>query len=134
MHIAFIRFAFALLLPSVVFAQAPTYARERARIDSLVSAEIASTPIAGVSIAVVKGRDTIAMKGYGFSDVENDLPVTPASVFRIGSVTKQFTSSAIMQLVEKGRLSLADSLGALLPSVPATWRHSAMALAWPRTQ
>jgi len=110
------------LLPVVVAAQAPTYARERARIDSLVAADVASTPIAGLAIAVVKGRDTIAMRGYGYADVENDVPVTPASVFRIGSVTKQFTSAAIMQLVDKGRLSLDDTLGAMLPNMPAAWR------------
>lgn len=113
---------FLLAAPVVALAQAPTYATERARIDSLVSADVAGTPIAGVSIAVVKGRDTIAMKGYGLADVENDVPVTPASVFRIGSVTKQFTAAAIMQLVEKGRLSLDDTVGALLPSMPAAWR------------
>lgn len=117
-----LRSASLALLPSLAFAQAPSYARERARIDSVVSAEVSGTPIAGVAIAVVKGRDTILMKGWGLADVENDVPVSPASVFRIGSVTKQFTSAAIMQLVEKGRLSLADTLGALLPNMPAAWR------------
>src|SRR5262245_46717625 len=111
-----------VLIPALAFAQAPSYARERQRIDSMVGAEVSGTPIAGVAIAVVKGRDTIAMKGWGLADVENDVPVTPASVFRIGSVTKQFTSAAIMQLVDKGRLSLDDTLGAMLPNMPAAWR------------
>ena len=88
----------------------------------MLVAEVANTPIAGLAVAVVKGGDTLLMKGYGFSDVENDVPTTPASVFRIGSITKQFTSSAIMQLVEKGQLSLDDTLGALLPNMPAVWR------------
>src|SRR5437879_5065473 len=82
----------------------PSAAPERASIDSLVSAELSGTPIAGVSAAVVKGRDTIVMRGWGFADIENDVPVTPASVFRIGSITKQFTSAAIMQLVEQKKL------------------------------
>ena len=112
-----------IVAPSLALTQAPTYARERARIDSLVAAEVATVPIAGVSIAVVKGRDTIAMRGFGLADVENDVAVTPASVFRIGSVTKQFTSAAIMQLVEKGRLSLDDTLGALLANMPTPWRR-----------
>lgn len=119
--------ALPVLLPVFAsLAQAPSYARERAAIDSLVSAEVGNTPIAGVAVAVVKGRDTIAMRGWGFADVENDVPVTPASVFRIGSITKQFTSSAIMQLVERGRLSLDDTLGALLPNMPVAWRKATL--------
>ena len=117
-----IGFALILLVPPVAGSQAPSYARERARMDSLISAEVKGTPIAGLAFAVVKGRDTILARGWGFADVENEVPVTTASVFRIGSITKQFTSSAIMQLVEKGRLSLDDTLGALLPNMPVTWR------------
>ena len=90
--------------------------------DSLVSAEVTGTPIAGLAVAVVRGRDTILARGWGFADVENEVPVTTASIFRIGSITKQFTSSAIMQLVEKGRISLDDTLAALLPNIPTTWR------------
>ena len=106
----------------VADGQSPSYALERKRIDSLITAEVANTPIAGISVAVVKGRDTIAMRAWGFADLENDVAATPAHVFRIGSVTKQFTSAAIMQLVEKGRLSLDDTLGALLLNMPAAWR------------
>src|SRR6266566_5133124 len=115
-------FALILLVPAVAGSQAPSYARERARMDSLISAEVNGTPIAGLAVAVVKGRDTILSRGWGFADVENEVPVTTASIFRIGSITKQFTSSAIMQLVEKRRLSLDDTLGALLPNMPVTWR------------
>jgi D-alanyl-D-alanine carboxypeptidase len=117
-----LRYAVVLLIPTLAGSQAPSYARERARMDSLISAEVANTPIAGLAVAVVKGRDTILSRAWGFADVENEVPVTTASVFRIGSITKQFTSSAIMQLVEKGRLSLDDTLGALLPNMPVTWR------------
>jgi len=116
----------ALVAPAVAFAQAPSYARERARIDSLVSAEVAATPIAGISIAIVKGRDTVAMKGFGFADLENQVPATPEHIFRIGSVTKQFTSAAIMLLVENGKLSLDDTLGAMLPNMPAAWRKATL--------
>jgi CubicO group peptidase (beta-lactamase class C family) len=116
-----------LSLVAAASAQAQTlqsdrYARERARIDSLVADEVAVTPIAGVSIAVIKGRDTVALRGYGLADVENEVPVSVDHIFRIGSITKQFTSAAIMQLVEKGRLSLDDTLGAMLANTPAAWR------------
>lgn len=111
-----------MLAAPPALAQRPGYARERAAIDAYVSGEVARTPIAGLAVAVVKGRDTLAMKGWGFGDLENDVPATAGSVFRIGSITKQFTSAAIMQLVEQGRLALTDTLGALLPGMPPRWR------------
>jgi CubicO group peptidase (beta-lactamase class C family) len=81
-----------------------------ARIDSIVSAPISAGQVVGASIAVVKGRDTIAVKGYGKANLELDVPTPPRATYEIGSVTKQFTGAAIMQLVEQGKLSLDDDL------------------------
>lgn len=86
-------------------------------VDSLVNAALKDGPVAGFGIAVVKGRDTLVMKGYGYADLENDLPVTPQTIFRIGSVTKQFTSAAVMQLVEQGKVSLDDDITKYLPAL-----------------
>jgi len=85
------------------------------QIDSLATAAIRNGPVAGLSIAVVKGRDTIVMKGYGLADVENDIPATAQTVYRIGSITKQFTSAAVMQLVEQGKVSLDDDITKYFP-------------------
>jgi CubicO group peptidase (beta-lactamase class C family) len=106
-----------------VLAQAPREGRARVvrTIDSLANAFLADGPVAGVSVAVVKGRDTILMKGYGYADIENDVRATPMTVYRIGSITKQFTSAAIMRLVEQGKLALDDTLGKLLPGTSASW-------------
>jgi D-alanyl-D-alanine carboxypeptidase len=93
-----------------------------ATIDSLANAFLAQGPVAGVSVAVVKGRDTIVMKGYGLADIENDVRATPQTVHRIGSITKQFTAAAIMRLVEQGKLALDDTLAKLLPDVAPAWR------------
>jgi CubicO group peptidase (beta-lactamase class C family) len=110
-------------LPSTASAQpAAQRARAIATIDSLAMAFLADGPVAGVSVAVVKGRDTIVMKGYGLADVENDVPASAKTVYRIGSITKQFTSAAIMRLVDDGKLSLDDTLGRMLPSVTSAWR------------
>jgi D-alanyl-D-alanine carboxypeptidase len=104
-------------------AQAPVpRTRVVATIDSLATAFLADGPVAAVSVAVVKGRDTILMKGYGLADIENEVPATPRTVYRIGSITKQFTSAAIMRLVEQGKLSLEDTLGKLLPSAAPAWQ------------
>ena len=74
-----------------------------------------------MSVAVVRGRDTIVMKGYGLADVENDVAATAQSVYRIGSITKQFTAAAVMQLVEQNKVSLDDSIGKHLPHLAARW-------------
>jgi D-alanyl-D-alanine carboxypeptidase len=86
--------------------------------DSLANAALKSGPVAALSIAVVRGRDTVVMKGYGFADMENDVPATAQTVFRIGSVTKQFTSAAIMRLVEQGTVSLDDDVTKYVPNAP----------------
>ena len=83
--------------------------------DSVASAAVAERRTAGVSVAVVKNGKTILAKGYGFADLENDVPATPETVYRIGSITKQFTAAAIMRLMEQGKLSLDDTLQKFLP-------------------
>ena len=87
-------------------------------IDSVAGAAVAEHRTAGVSVAVVKNGRTVLAKGYGFADLENDVPATAETVYRIGSVTKQFTSAAIMRLVEQGKVSLDDTLQKFLPNYP----------------
>ncbi len=86
-----------------------------AKIDSLISAPIAAGNVAGASIAVVKGRDTIAVQGFGLANVELAVPTMPHASYEIGSVTKQFTGAAIMQLVEQGKVGLDDDISKYLP-------------------
>lgn len=90
--------------------------------DSLAQAFIAERRAPSVAIALVRGRDTIMMRAWGKADLEQDVPATPRSVYRIGSVTKQFTSSAVMQLVEQGKVKLDDSIATYLSTLPAAWR------------
>lgn len=85
------------------------------KIDSIISAPIMSGKLAGASIAVVKGRDTIAVRGFGKANLELDVPTPPRASYEIGSVTKQFTGVAIMQLVEQGKLGLDDDLKKYVP-------------------
>ncbi len=92
-----------------------------ARLDSISRAWLAAGPSAGASIAVVRGSDTLLLEGIGERDHERGLPATSATVYRIGSITKQFTSAAIMQLVEQGRIGLNDPLTKYLPQYPQ-WR------------
>ena len=86
-----------------------TLARSRAEmvraIDSLAMAPVARGQVAGISVAVVKGRDTILIKGYGSADLDLDVATPANAVDEIGSVTKQFTTAALLQLVEHGKLT-----------------------------
>jgi CubicO group peptidase (beta-lactamase class C family) len=55
-------------------------------------------------------------KGYGFADLENEVTATEHTVYRIGSITKQFTAAVILQLAEQGKLNLDDNIRHFLPS------------------
>jgi CubicO group peptidase (beta-lactamase class C family)/pimeloyl-ACP methyl ester carboxylesterase/quercetin dioxygenase-like cupin family protein len=101
-------------------AQLPRRDRDRiaAAVDSLAADALKGGQAAGMSIAVVRGRDTLVFKGYGKADLELDVPTPARAVYQIGSITKQFTAVAILQLMEQGRLSLDDELTKFLPNYP----------------
>jgi len=112
-----------LLFPFAVNAQALPPVPAVARIaDSLAQAFIADRSAPSVAIALVRGRDTITIRAWGKADLEQGVAATPLSVYRIGSVTKQFTSAAVMQLVEQGKVKLDDSIAVYLTALPAAWR------------
>jgi CubicO group peptidase (beta-lactamase class C family) len=94
----------------------------QSRIDSVVKAEMARQKIPGVGVAVVKGGEVLLSKGYGEANVEHHVPVTPETVFQSGSVGKQFTSAAVMLLVQDGKIALTDSITKYFPNAPASWK------------
>ncbi len=93
-----------------------------ARIDSLATAFLREAPAAGLTLGVVRGADTLVLRGYGWADTAGHRVAGPSTVYRVGSITKQFTAAAVLQLVEQGRLALADTLGRFLPQYPR-WGH-----------
>ncbi|HSJ25391.1 MAG TPA: serine hydrolase domain-containing protein [Longimicrobiales bacterium] len=134
-HRAIHAFLAALLLVAsagVSHGQAPAQARvpdramDRAtlvsRLDSIAGAPVQEGRAAGISVAIVHGRDTLLLKGYGKANVELDVPMPAAAVHEIGSVTKQFTAAAILQLRDEGRLSLDDDLTKYFPDYPTGGR------------
>jgi CubicO group peptidase (beta-lactamase class C family) len=76
---------------------------------------------AGLNAAVlVELNETkVISKGYGYSDLENKIKITPATIFDIGSVTKQFTATAILRLEREGKLKVQDSISRYFDNVPA---------------
>jgi len=88
-----------------------------AKIDAVMSA-VYKPGQPGAAIIVQKDGRTIIRKGYGMADLELGVPVTPDMVFRLGSITKQFTAVSILSLAQEGKLSLQDEITKFLPDYP----------------
>ena len=85
-------------------------------IDLLMIAYQGRVP--GASVLVLKDGKPLVRRGYGFADLEAGVEATPATNYRLASVTKQFTAAAILLLSEDGKLGLDDRLRRWLPSLP----------------
>ena len=111
-------------LPVVADAQAawPTVGTAQRTIDSLALSFADPKNVPATAISVVRGNDTLIFRAFGMANLELATPATVSTVFRIGSVTKQFTSAAVLQMIEEGKLALTDTIGRWLPGLPATWR------------
>lgn len=99
-------------------AAAPVAETMAQRIDAAV-APLYKADAPGATIIVVKDGKTVFRKAYGMADVANRIPLTPGTTMRIGSITKQFTSAAILLLADEGKLSLQDDITKHLPDFPA---------------
>ncbi len=80
-----------------------------------IEEQMAYRQMPGLTIGIVYDQELIWAKGYGYSDLENQTPATPQTLYRIASITKTFTSTAIMQLRDAGQLRLDDPVKDYLP-------------------
>jgi D-alanyl-D-alanine carboxypeptidase len=110
--------AIAVLLAAPLVYAAPEPSQDvAARIDQVLSATYkADAP--GVTVIVVKDGKTLLRKAYGLADVEHKLPLAADTPMRLGSITKQFTSTAILMLAEEGKIKLDDDITVYLPDYP----------------
>src|SRR4030095_1157768 len=92
------------------------------RVDEYVNSEMRRQHIPGLSLAVIKDGQIILAKGYGLANVELQVAVTPETIFQSGSMGKQFTATAVMMLVEEGKISLTDSITEYFTDAPASWQ------------
>ena len=106
---------FALLTTSVTAVAQPDRASLVRKLDSLAGSGVLENRTAGIAAAVVRGNDTLLFKGYGKADVEWNIPMPVDAMFEIGSITKQFTAVALLQLRDEGKLSLDDEITKWLP-------------------
>jgi CubicO group peptidase (beta-lactamase class C family) len=92
-------------------------------VDDLVQHEISVQKIPGISIAVIENGKILKARGYGFADLELDVPASAETVYQLASVTKQFTAAAIMLLAEDGKLDLDDKISKHLTNAPDAWNQ-----------
>jgi CubicO group peptidase (beta-lactamase class C family) len=111
----------ALLLVTVALTQVREGDPTLAQVDTVVESQRKAQKIPGVSVAVCRDGKIVKASGYGVANVEWDIPVTPETIFQTGSVGKQFTATAVMMLVEEGKLGLADNIAKFIPEAPVTW-------------
>ena len=90
--------------------------RAESGLDALMQAYDGAVP--GAAVLVLQDGEPVVCRGYGLADLEQGAPVTPATNFRLASVTKQFTAAAILLLAEDGRLGLDQSARNWLPALP----------------
>jgi len=122
-----IYFALASILAVTTVAQSDERASLNAQTDKIFALwDRPESP--GCALAVIRDGQIIYKRGYGTADLDHDIPITPASVFHVASVSKQFTALAIHLLAEQGKLSLDDEARKYIPelrgiSAKITIRH-----------
>jgi CubicO group peptidase (beta-lactamase class C family) len=118
---AFPILALCLLLLSAFGSQAQNPATTGA-VTEYIKTEMERQHIPGLSLLVAKEGKIVRADGFGLANVELRVPVTAETVFQSGSVGKQFTATAVMMLVEEGRVGLDDSLTKYFDDAPPAWK------------
>lgn len=111
-------------------AQHPLVQSNISLLTAWIESQMAYAELPGLALAIVAADGVVWQAGFGYADVASKRPMTPQTVFRVGSITKLFTATAIMQLRDAGRLRLDDPVEAYLPwfriqgrTAPITLRH-----------
>ncbi len=92
------------------------------RVDEFMSSEMQLLQTPGVAVGIFRAGEPVLMKGYGYSNLELQVPVKPETVFQSASVGKQFTAVAVMLQVEAGRLDLDASIHNYFTDAPDSWQ------------
>ncbi len=123
MQRSILRTAGAIILAYVAAAPASALAApanplsESARVDQLFKPwNTSSSP--GCAVAVMKGGRNVYERGFGMAVLEHDAKITPATIFNVGSIAKQFTAAAILMLAQEGKLALDDPIRKYVPELP----------------
>ena len=117
-HLALLAAVAVWMPPALGVADDPA----ASEIDAVVTGEMASQHIPGLSIGIVRDGRLLRAEGYGLANVELEAPVTPRTMFQSGSVGKQFTAALVLLLADEGRMGLDDPVSKWLPGAPASWK------------
>ncbi|MCL1696932.1 serine hydrolase [Lysinibacillus sp. BPa_S21] len=102
--------ALGSLMPTIANADEKTQ-----KIDQFIKEQMAISKIPGVSLVIVEKGKTVYEKGFGYADVQSKTPVTPKTLFELGSTSKAFTGLAILQLEKEGLLKRSDDVQKYIP-------------------
>ena len=102
----------ALLFIQTAISQTP---QQLDALDAYYAKAMQEWNIPGMAIAIVSGDEVVFSKGYGYADIEKELPVTSNTLFAIASNSKAFTATALAQLVDQGKISWEDKVTEYLP-------------------
>ena len=111
--------ALVFLLSTTCFAQEPF----EKKIEEYLHTQMQAQQIPGVALAVVRDGKIVLARGYGLANVEHQIPVKPETIFQSGSTGKQFTATAVMMLVEEGKLNLEDKITKYFTDAPESWSN-----------
>jgi CubicO group peptidase (beta-lactamase class C family) len=115
------RFHQAILVVAVLAATGNAQNAHPDPVGEYVNAEMQRQHVPGLALLVARDGNIIRAQGFGVSNLEHQVPVKPETVFQSGSMGKQFTATAIMMLVEEGRIRLDDPITKYLKDAPASW-------------
>jgi len=107
-------------------AQTHDESAEKVRLEQIASSYTKDNAFMGAALVVEKDR-VLLDKAYGMASLEWQVPNTTDAKFRIGSVTKQFTATLVLQLQQDGKLNVNDPVSKYLPNTPATWAKITLA-------
>ena len=111
---------FVLLALVVGFPPASARAQNVARMDAIVRSYVDDKTFMG-AVLVARDGNVLLSRGYGQANLEWQIPNTPTTKFRLGSLTKQFTAAAVLLLEERGKLKIDDLVKVHMPDAPAAW-------------
>ena len=115
-----VKYCLVLIVAAVLCLLGDVRAASVSGVDALVDTFMSEARIAGLSVAVMKGDVVVHARGYGLADVENAVPTTEHTVFRIASLSKQFTAVSVLMLAEQGKIDLDAGIRTYFPEFPAT--------------
>ena len=118
--------ALLTLVCTAGMAQNPGNAQVKARLEQVANSYTANSAFMG-TVLVTEGDRVLLDKGYGMAVLEWNIPNTPDTKFRLGSVTKQFTAALILLMQQEGKLNINDPVSKYLPDAPKAWEKITLA-------